>query len=122
MSHLDQIKSEFSAFDPPKELNAKGRSFWRQCLTARRRDLWDAPALALLGMLCRLWAEWERLQDRLEHIDPDAPEYGNTLRQVDLLAARCAGISTKLRLTPQAIDKKRAAVGRGGPSPINWGA
>lgn len=95
---------------------------WRSCLTARRRELWDAPALDMLAMLCRIWQQWDALQTKLENMDPSDPDFGKLLRLADLLAGRTATMATKLRLTPQSIDKKRAAVGRGAPHRINFGA
>lgn len=113
---------KFSAHQPPSNLSAKGRSIWRQALTARRIELWDAPALEMLGMMCRTWSEWHRLQERLESMDVEDPVYGQKLRLADLLAARASTLATKLRLTPQSLDKKLAATGRGRPHPIDFGS
>lgn len=119
---MNDVVKQFDAFQPPAALNSKARSMWRSCLTSRRRELWDAPALSLLGMLCRVWSQWDAVQTKLEDMDASDPDYAKLVRLADLLAGRTATLSTKLRLTPQAIDKKRAAVGRGTPHRINFGA
>lgn len=116
------MKSYNNNYAPPASLNDAGRSLWRSCLTARRSELWDAPALDLLAMMCRTWSQWERVQYQLEQTEPDAAEFGQLVRLADLLAARASTLATKLRLTPQALDKKVAATGRAPAHRIDFGA
>lgn len=113
--------SQINAYAPPSNLNPRGRSIWRSCLTARRRELWDAPALDLLAMMCRTWQTWEQIQDKLEQMEPDWPDYGQLIRLADLLAGRAATLATKLRLTPQSLDKKTAGTNRRAPHRIDFG-
>ena len=109
-------------YEPPAGLSDFGRSLWRQCLTARRAELWDAPALEMLAMLCRIWSTWQRVQSQIEETEPGAPEFAQLVRLADSLAGRAATIATKMRLTPQSLDKKTAAVKRAPAHRIDFGA
>ncbi len=103
---------------PPPDLSPAARALWRRIVKSKPADRFDAADLPLLRQLVVLSVQSVAVENALAAADVNDDAAPRLERRLRGLAATCAGLAAKLRLTPHSrIDRRAAELTKGaGPA------
>src|SRR5947207_7552429 len=102
---------------PPPDLSPAARALWRRIVKSKPADRFEAADLPLLRQFVVLSAQSIAVENALAAADVNDDAAPRLERRLRGLAATCAGLASRLRLTPQARIDRRAAELKNGGSP-----